>query len=250
MQHRILEGKNAIITGTASGIGLATLELFAENGANIWAFARTASPEFESTIKRLTEENHVWIKPVYVDLTDETELKKIFMEIKKERLSIDILINNAGASYDALLPMISTKKAKELFDINFFAQVWLTQFASRLMQRQRSGAIVFTGSYLGFDGNRGQMVYCASKSAVHGMVKALAKELISDGIRVNAVAPGVVETKLLNSMTKDEYEEAICKCGMRRAAHPSEIAKMIMVLGSDLSSYVTGQIVRVDGGMN
>lgn len=250
MQHRILEGKNAVITGTASGIGFAALKLFAENGANVWAFARSASPELESTIKSLSKKNQVWIKPVYVDLTDEAGVKKIFMEIKKERLPIDILVNNAGASYDALLPMVSTQKAKELFDINFFAQVQLTQLVSRLMQRQKSGSIVFTGSYLGFDGNRGQMVYSASKAAVHGMVKALAKELISDGIRVNAVAPGVVETKLLNSMTKEEYETAIHKCSMKRAAQPSEIANMIMVLGNDLSSYVTGQTVRVDGGMN
>ena len=146
--------------------------------------------------------------------------------------------------------MISIRKAKELFDINFFAQVQLTQFVSRMMQRQKTGSIVFTGSYLGFDGNRGQMIYSASKSTVHGMVKALSKELALDGIRVNAVAPGVVETKLIKTMSKNDFELAIGKSSMKRAAQPEEIAKMIMVLGSDLSSYVTGQILRVDGGMN
>lgn len=250
MQHRILEGKNAIITGAASGIGLSTVSIFAENGANIWAFARKPSPEFESTIKHLSENNQIWIKPVYVDLTDDAELKNAFMEVKKEKLPIDILVNNAGTSYDALLPMISAKKSRELFDINFFAQLQLTQFVSRIMQRQQSGSIVFTGSYLGFDGNRGQVIYSASKSAVHGMVKSLSKELASDGIRVNAVAPGIVDTKLINTMTKEEYEIAIGKSSMKRAAQPEEVANMIMVLGSNLSSYVTGQIVRVDGGMN
>ena len=250
MQHRILEGKNTIITGTASGIGLSTMKVFAENGANVWAFARNSSLEFESTIKHLTENNQIWIKPVYVDLTDEKELKNVFFDIKNENLPIDILVNNAGSSYDALLPMISIRKAKELFDINFFAQVQLTQLVSRMMQRQKTGSIVFTGSYLGFDGNRGQMIYSASKSAVHGMVKALSKELALDGIRVNAVAPGVVETKLIKTMSKNDFELAIGKSSMKRAAQPEEIAKMIMVLGSDLSSYVTGQILRVDGGMN
>ena len=117
------------------------------------------------------------------------------------------------------------------------------------MTRQKRGSIVFTGSYLGFDGNRGQMIYSATKAAVHGMTKSLSKELMDSGIRVNAVAPGVVETKLLQSMTPDEYDQAISKSLMRRAADSSEIANMIMVLASDLSSYMTGQIVRVDGGM-
>lgn len=250
MQHKILNNKNAIITGAASGIGKATVKVFAENGANVWAFARRPNEEFESHLQKLTEGCGCWIKPVYVDLTNEEDLKKAFMEIKRENLPIDCLINNAGASYDALLPMISKQKALDLFQINFFAHVQLTQYVSRIMTRQKRGSIVFTGSYLGFDGNRGQMIYSATKAAVHGMTKSLSKELMDSGIRVNAVAPGVVETKLLQSMTTDEYDQAISKSLMRRAAKPDEIANMIMVLASDLSSYVTGQIVRVDGGMN
>lgn len=250
MQYKILNNKNAIITGAASGIGKAAVKVFAENGANIWAFARRPNEAFESYLQKLTDECGCWIKPVYVDLTNEEDLKKAFMEIKKENLSIDCLVNNAGTSYDALLPMISKQKALDLFQINFFAHVQLTQYVSRIMARQKKGSIVFTGSYLGFDGNRGQMIYSATKAAVHGMTKSLSKELMDSGIRVNAVAPGVVETKLLQSMTPDEYEQAINKSLMRRAADPEEIANMLMVLASDLSSYVTGQIVRVDGGMN
>lgn len=172
------------------------------------------------------------------------------MVIKKGNVPIDCLVNNAGASYDALLPMISKSKALDLFQINFFAHVQLTQYVSRIMARQKHGSIVFTGSYLGFDGNRGQMIYSATKAAVHGMAKSLSKELIDSGIRVNVVAPDVVETKLLQSMTRDEYKQAVNKSLMRRAAEPEEIANMIMVLASDLSSYMIGQIVRVDGGMN
>lgn len=251
MQHnRLLEGKNAIITGSASGIGAATLKVFAENGANIWACARKHTDDFENYIKELSNKNRVWIRPVCVDLTDEAELMKAFKGIKKEHCDINILVNNAGASYDALLPMVSLQKARELFDINFFAQAQLTQYVSRIMMRQKSGSIVFTGSYLGFDGNRGQMVYSATKAAVHGMTKSLAKELVGSGIRVNAVAPGVVETKLLQTLSGEEYEQAISKSSMHRSARPEEIANMIMVLASDLSTYVTGQIVRVDGGMN
>lgn len=251
MQHnRILSNKNAIITGAASGIGRAVVKVFAENGANVWAFARKLDEEFENFLHELSSECGCWIKPVYVDLTSEKDLKEAFMLIKKENMPIDCLINNAGASYDALLPMISKSKAMDLFQINFFAHMQLTQYVSRIMTRQKHGSIVFTGSYLGFDGNRGQMVYSATKAAVHGMTKSLSKELMDFGIRVNAVEPGVVQTKLLQTMTADEYKQAINKSLMHRAAEPEEIANMIMVLASDLSSYVTGQIVRVDGGMN
>ncbi len=251
MQHnRILSNKNAIITGAASGIGKATVKVFAENGANVWAFARKPDEEFERYLQELASENRCWIKPVYVDLICEEELKRAFMVIKKENLPIDCLVNNAGASYDALLPMISKSKALDLFQINFFAHVQLTQYVSRIMTRQKQGSIVFTGSYLGIDGNRGQMIYSATKAAVHGMTKSLSKELIDSGIRVNAVAPGVVDTKLLQSMSPSEYNQAVKKNIMHRAADPEEIANMIMVLASDLSSYVTGQIIQVDGGMN
>lgn len=251
MQHnKLLSDKNAIITGAASGIGKATVKVFAENGANIWAFARKQNEEFEVYLHQLSSECGCWIKPVYSDMTNEDELKSAFMLIKKEGVPIDILVNNAGASYDALFPMISKEKALDLFQINFFAHVQLTQYVSRIMTRQKSGSIVFTGSYLGFDGNRGQMIYSATKAAVHGMTKSLSKELIESGIRVNAVAPGVVQTKLLQSMTSEEYSQAVGKSLMKRAANPEEIANMILVLASDLSSYVTGQIIRVDGGMN
>lgn len=251
MQHKkILNGKNAIITGAASGIGKATVKVFAENGANVWAYARKRDEAFEEYLRKLTYEFDCWIKPIYVDLTSEEDLKKAFLAVKKENLSIDCLVNNAGASYDALLPMISKSKALDLFQINFFAHMQLTQYVSRVMTRQKHGSIVFTGSYLGFDGNRGQIIYSATKAAIHGMTKSLSKELIDSGIRVNAVAPGIVETKLLQSMTPKEYEQAINRSLMRRAAEPEEIANMIMVLASELSSYMTGQIVRVDGGMN
>lgn len=146
--------------------------------------------------------------------------------------------------------MISKSKALDLFQINLFAHVQLTQYVRRIMTRQKQGSIAFTGSYLGIDGNRGQMIYSVTKAVVRGMTKSLSKELIDSGIRVNAVAPGVVETKLLQSMSPSEYNQAVKKSIMHRAADPEEIANMIMVLASDLRPYVTGQIIRVDGGMN
>ena len=250
MQHnRLLEGKNVIITGAASGIGLATVKTFAENGANIWAFVHKCSEQLEDTFSEISKENCIWIKMVCADLTDESSLKAAFTQVKSEHSQVDVLVNNAGASYDALLPMISTSKMKDLFDINLYAQIQLTQYVSRLMMRQKSGTIVFTGSYLGFDGNRGQLVYSATKGAVHAVIKSLAQELVQYNIRVNGVAPGVIETKLISTMTEEEYKNSIEKNYMKRSGKPEEVAKMILVLASDLSSYVTGQIIRVDGGM-
>lgn len=251
MQHKygILQNKNAIITGAASGIGYATVKVFAENGANIWACARTQNDEFEIYLTQLAEENHVWIRPVYFELTDNEQMKKAILKIKKEEDKIDILINNAGMAYDALLPMISMEKSYELFNVNFFAQLQFAQLVSRQMVRKKQGCIVNISSYLGFDGNRGQTIYSASKGAVNAMTKSLAKELADYGIRVNAVAPGVVDTKLIRTMSESDYIKIMERCPLHRSAQPREIANMVMVLASDLSSYVTGEVIRVDGGI-
>lgn len=247
--NRILDQKNAIITGTSSGIGRAAVEVFACNGANIWACARQKNSEFENFLYDLSQKNEVWIRPLYFDIIDKLQMKQAVQEIRKSKDRVDILVNNAGASYDALLPMISSDKAHKLMEVNFFSQLQLTQYITRLMAREKSGNVVFTGSYLGIEGNKGQTIYSASKAAIHATVRSLSKELAEDGIRVNAVAPGVVDTKLICTMTEDDYRRNIEKCAMKRAANPKEIANVMMLLASDYSSYVTGQIVRVDGGM-
>lgn len=145
--------------------------------------------------------------------------------------------------------MLSIEKSKELFETNFYSHIQFTQFVSRLMMKVGKGCIVNTGSYLGIEGNRGQVMYSATKAAIHAMTKSLSKELSDYGIRVNAVAPGVVNTKLISTMTRNEFENIMNHCSLKRFGEPEEIANMIMILASDLSSYVTGQIIRVDGGM-
>lgn len=245
----MLRGKNAIITGARSGIGKATVKVFAENGANIWACARNKDDNFELFLYELEKKNDIWIRPVYFDMTNMKQMKAAFMEIRKEKQSIDVLVNNAGASYDALLPMLSIDKMKELMDINFFSHLQMTQLVARLMMKNKSGSIINTGSYLGLDGNRGQTIYSATKAAIHAMTKSLAKELAEYNIRVNAVAPGIVNTKLIKSMTDEDFNRTINKSAMKRAATPEEIANVILMFASDYTSYVNGQILRVDGGM-
>lgn len=245
----MLKGKNAIITGARCGIGKATVEVFAKNGANIWACARKQDTEFETEMFDLANKYGVSIKPVYFEMTDTNQMKAAVQQIRKEKVDVDVLVNNAGKSYDALLPMLSMKKSHELFESNFFSHIQLTQMISRQMMRAKKGSIVSTASYLGFDGNRGQTMYSASKAAINAMTKSLAKELAGYNIRVNAVAPGVVDTELIKTMSDEDFIKLMNCCLMHRPAQPKEIANMIAVLASDLSSYVTGQIVRVDGGL-
>lgn len=245
----MLKGKNAVITGARRGIGKAAVEVFAENGANIWACARKQDDAFEADMAELAQKYGVWIKPVYFDMTDEAEMKAAVMQVKKDGFSIDALVNNAGMLYDALISMVSFQKAKELFDTNVWGQLMLTSYVSRLMTRQKHGSIVFTASYIGLDGNRGQTIYGASKGAIITSTKSLANELIDYGIRVNAVAPGVVDTDMIKTIPEDEYAKLMEQCPYHRPAQPKEVANVMAFLASDLSSYVNGQIVRVDGGM-
>lgn len=246
---KLLEHKNIIITGARRGIGRAAVELFAEYGANLWACARTYDEVFERDMRTIALKNKVWIKPIYFDMTNSTEIKKAVDDIRKEKKEIDALVNNAGVSYDALLPMISMEKSYNLFETNYFACVRLTQLVGRIMIKAKKGCIVNTASYLGCDGNKGQTMYSASKAAVGAMTKSLAKELAEYNIRVNAIAPGVVDTEMISNMPGREFEKIMDRCPMHRPAKPKEIANIIAVLASDLSSYITGQIIRVDGGL-
>ncbi len=246
---KLLQGKNVIITGSRRGIGRAAVEAFAEHGANVWACARLQNDEFEKDMEQMSEKYGVWIKPIYFEMTDPTQMKSAVQQIRQEKLNVDVLVNNAGTTYDALLPMLSMEKAHDLFESNFFAHIQLTQLIARQMMRVKSGCIVSTASYLGFDGNRGQTMYSASKAAIYAMTKSLAKELSDYNIRVNAVAPGVVDTELIKTMSEEDFAKIMERCPMHRPAEPREIANMMVVLASDLSSYVTGQIIRVDGGI-
>lgn len=245
----LLEGKNALITGSRRGIGRAVVEIFAKNGANVWAFVREPDREFEQYLGCLAKKCEVEIRPVVCEMRDEVQMKEAFLSVKKSGKPVDILVNNAGTTVDALLPMVSMEQARELFDINFFSHLRLTQLVSRLMMRRREGCIVNIGSYLGLDGNRGQTIYSASKAAIHAMTKSLAKELGDYGIRVNAVAPGMVDTRLLETMSGEAYRRMIERISLHRPARPEEIASMVLVLASGLSTYVNGQIIRVDGGL-
>jgi 3-oxoacyl-[acyl-carrier protein] reductase len=245
----LLKDKNVIITGCAQGIGKAMLETFAANGANVWACARVKTDEFEDTAKALSEKYHVEIWPVYFDLTDHEQLKIGVKSITSTKRTVDVLVNNAGITYNALFLMSTMNKLREVFEVNFFSQFLLSQYIAKTMMRQKKGSIINISSSAGIEGNAGRSVYGASKAAVICATKAMAAELGESGVRVNSIAPGITRTTMLTSMTDKVIQETILQSDMKRLGNPDEIAKAAIFLASDMSSYVTGQVLRVDGGL-
>ena len=245
----LLKGRNVIITGTAKGIGNVMLEAFAANGANVWACARTKTDEFEANAQALREKYHVEIWPVYFDLQDHEQLKIAAKSITGSKRTIDVLVNNAGITYNALFLMSTREKLQEVFDVNFFSPFLFSQYIAKTMMRQKKGSIVNIASSAGIDGNAGRSVYGASKAAVICATKAMAAELGESGVRVNAIAPGITRTTMTTSMTDRVIQDTILRTDMKRMGEPEDIAKTALFLASDLSSYVTGQVLRVDGGM-
>ena len=245
----MLKGKNAIVTGARRGIGKATVKVFAENKANIWACARSKDENFEKEIKEIAAKNEVEIWPIYFDITDDSQVKAGIQQIKRQKKNIDILANIAGiAGNIASFSMSSIESMRTVMENNFFSATLLTQYVSRLMVRQQSGSIIFVSSIAGVDGTPSQYGYAASKAAMLGGVKNLAREMATNNIRVNAVAPGIIETDMGAEINEDLKNEMLNKVILKRAGSPTEVANVIAFLGSDISSYITSQVIRVDGG--
>ena len=246
----LLSGKNAIITGCARGIGRRMLIAFAENGANVWACCRSKTMEFDQFCEELGRSNDVRITPLYFDITDTLKMKEAIKTILMAKVSVDVLVNNAGVTYNALYQMTSLDKMREIFEVNFFAQVALTQYIVKLMTRQKSGSIINISSSAALDANPGRGAYGASKAAVICMTRAMAHELAEHNIRANAIAPGITDTDMVEaSMPRETIDAAVQQTRLKRIGKPSEIADAAVFLASDLSSYVTGEVLRVDGGL-
>ncbi len=246
----LIKGKTAVITGCNRGIGKALLEVFAKNGANVWACVRKPDVDFTEYIKGLVAEIGVKIKPVYFDLQDSEQIKEGVKTIRSAKEPIDILVNNAGVIHTSLFQMTSIDKMREMFELNLFSQMLLTQQISKIMMRQKSGSIINLSSSAAIEANEGRTAYAASKSALITSTQVLSKELAGCGIRVNAIAPGLTQTDMMvESTPEDILANTLQRISMKRVGRPEEIANTALFLASDLSSYMTGQVLRVDGGM-
>jgi len=246
----LLKGKTAVITGCNKGIGLKTLETFSENGANIFACTRNINDEFTKSIESLENKFKNKITPVKLDLFDENSIKDASNNILSSKINIDILVNNAATIHTALFQMTTVKKLKEIFEINFFSQTLFTQFILKSMVKNKKGSIVYISSSSALDGNEGRSAYSSSKAAIASQAKVLSRELGPLNIRVNCISPGLTDTDMMKNNHKEEkIKEVISKTSLRRIAKPEEIANIVLLLSSDLTSYITGQNIRVDGGM-
>jgi 3-oxoacyl-[acyl-carrier protein] reductase len=245
----LLKGKNAVITGCLKGIGRATMELFAKNGANIWACCQFQDTDFNKCIDNLKKMYDVRITPLFFDLMEYEQIKTAVKRIMSTKEPVDVLVNVAGMTQDALFHMISMEQMKRVFEVNFFSQILLTQYITRLMLRHKSGSVINISSISGIDGNPGQLSYSASKAAIIGATKTLSTELAPSGIRVNAIAPGVIKTDMTKGLPDETFKRLMNKSSLKHLGLVDEVGNVIVFLASDLSSYITGQIIRVDGGI-
>lgn len=245
----MLREKNALVTGARKGIGRSVVELLAQEGVNIWACSHAPDGKFEADMAQLATHCGVWIQPVYFDCADEVDIKEKLMAIARQHDPIHILVNNAGVPHGALLQMTSMKTMREVFQINYFAPMQISQIISRKMMKQKQGVIVNVSSVEGLIGNAGYTSYGASKAALAFSTKSMAQELAPYGVRVNAVAPGLVDTSMGAEMDERSRQRMLQSSAMHRMGRPEEVAETIVWLCSSKASFVNGQVVRVDGGM-
>lgn len=246
---KTLAGKVAVITGCNRGIGAALMATFAAQGATIIAAARQSSMEFQQQVAMLTDEFSCAITPIFFDVADESAVKEALRPVLADVPHIDILVNNAGVAHGGLLSMTPLSRVREVFEVNYFGPLAVTQVVSRKMMRQRSGVIVNVSSVAGLDPKPGNCAYGASKAALAYVTGVLAKELAAYNIRVNAVAPGLVATEMADAMECNARAQMVSSSAMRRLGVPSEIADAVLYLCSENASFVSGQVIRVDGGM-
>lgn len=245
----MLKGKTAFITGTNRGLGKAFVEKFAQSGANVIAHARKDSDEFRVSCSELGEKFGVKVTPIFFDMTDTAAMKDVVRDLLTvKKLSVDVLVNNAGVAHGGLFQMTAMSKIREVFDVNLFAAMELTQLLLRAMVRRGHGAIVNVGSISGVDMKVGNCAYGLSKAALMAFTRTLAAECGPTGVRVNAIAPGLSATDMAKQMEENAGREMIARSAMNRLGRPDEIAKVAVFLASDEASFVNGQIVCVDGG--
>lgn len=247
----LLKNKVAVITGCNKGIGKKTLEVFSSNGANIFACVRKVDNQFTLFCSSLSKEYKCKIFPIAFDLNDDSQVKEAALQINKNVEKVDILINNAATIQTSLFQMTTQKELQETFQTNVFSQALFTRYILKSMIKNKTGgSIVFISSTSALDGNVGRNVYSSTKAAIISQMQVLSREIGSSNIRVNAVAPGLTNTEMLIKNTPEKIiKEFENKISLRRIADTKEIANLILFLASDLSSYITGQVIRADGGM-
>ena len=244
-----LAGKVALITGSTRGIGWATAQVFAGQGATVILNGHADQQLLDARVNELQTTHDVPVTGILCDAADAGEIQDCYQAIFKTYRRLDVLVNNAGVLGDALIGMIGPDIIRTTLGVNTVGVIHHIQSAARLMGRGAGGSIVNLSSIIGINGNAGQVVYAASKSALLGITRSAAKELAAKQIRVNAVAPGFIDTDMVRHLPAKIAEERMASIKMGRIGQPLDVANAILFFASDQSSYITGQVLGVDGGM-
>jgi 3-oxoacyl-[acyl-carrier protein] reductase len=243
-----LSGKVALVTGASRGIGREVARGLVAAGAEVWLNGRDLS-SLEEVCAELSENAAAPVRSLSFDVSDGAAVKAGFAQIQKTNHRLDVLVNNAGVMRGALIEMTSSEVIDEALAVNLRGVLLCAQMGARLMTRAGSGSIINMASIVARVGSAGQAAYAASKAGVIGATLSLAKELASRQIRVNAIAPGIIDTDLLDDLPAGRRDEVIAAVGMGRIGAPNDIAPLVVFLASDSSSYITGQVIGVDGGL-
>ena len=244
----LLENKNVIITGGSRGIGKAIAKKFAQNGANLAITCIKMSDEALDLVKNL-ESLGVKAKAYESDASDFESAIKLAENVFNDFGSIDVLVNNAGITKDNLLLRMSEDDFNDVMKVNMNSVFNNTKAVLRQMLKQKNGSIINLSSVVGVKGNAGQSNYSSSKAAILGFTKSVALELGSRNIRCNAIAPGFIETKMTKALQQDQINEWAESIPLKRSGKPEDVANTTLFLASDMSSYITGQVMNVCGGM-
>jgi 3-oxoacyl-[acyl-carrier protein] reductase len=243
-----LHGKVAFVTGASRGIGQATALALAQAGASLILHARKLE-NLDLTQAQLAQAGLAPAQLLAYEADDFQAVKEAFSSIQKTHKKLDILVNNAGMLEEGMLGMISNEQMERVLRVNVQSVLHHMQWAARLMSRAQAGSIINLTSIMGLRGAEGLLVYSSSKAAIVGATLAAAKELAPRNVRVNAVAPGFIETDMAAGLTPAKLQERLASIKMNRAGQPAEVAHAICFLASDRASYITGQVLGVDGGM-
>ena len=246
---KLLEGKTALVTGAARGIGKAIAIKFAQEGANI-AFTDLRIDENAKQTEEEIQALGVKCKGYASDASNYADTEEVVKKVHEDFGSIDILVNNAGITKDGLMMRMSEAQWDAVIAVNLKSAFNFIHAVLPIMMRQRSGSIINMASVVGVHGNAGQANYAASKAGLIALAKSIAQEVGSRGIRANAIAPGFIETAMTAALPEEVRKDWAAKIPLRRGGKPEDIADVATFLASDMASYVTGQVIQVDGGMN
>ena len=244
----LLEGKTALVTGGSRGIGREIVLAFLQEGASVW-YVDLAEGDSLAEYAEIASANGVKVSFKECNVANEESVGTAVGEILSESDGLDILVNNAGITRDNLLFRMSAQEWTDVLSVNLTSAFLISKLVLRQMAKQRSGSVINVASIVGIIGNGGQTNYSASKAGLIGFTKSSSREVAARGVRVNAVAPGFINTKMTQALNEDQRNALTQQIPMGRIGDPEEVAKVVLFLASDLASYLTGQVIQITGGL-